>query len=119
MAKELHHINVCLKKKLLTTKLIVNRPKAVRSKLEKQLSVRWIRPQWHCKGFGVIRENFMTKLNVVHDITTLLNTFFYMLLWTQFLLKYVCQFACVGCTMYKEDDTCPFHTGGLDSTLYC
>ena len=73
MAKELHHINVCLKKKLLTTKLIVNRPKAVRSKLEKQLSVRWIRPQWHCKGFWCHQRKFHDKVkNVVHDITTLL-----------------------------------------------
>ena len=70
--------------------------------------------------FWCHQRKFHDKVkNVVHDITTLLSTFFYMLLWTQFLLKYVCQFACVDCTMYKEDDTCPFHTGGLDSTLYC
>lgn len=53
------------KRKLLTTKLIVNRPnKGSKKKLEKQLSVRWIRPQWYLKGFCVIRENFMTKLKI-------------------------------------------------------
>ena len=57
--------------------------------------------------------------NLVHDIPTVLNTFFHMLLYGHNFWWNMCQFACVGCIRSMKSATCPFHTGGLNSTLYC
>ena len=71
--------------------------------------------------FGCHQRKFHDKVkNLVHDIPTFLDTIM-LLSGHHILLKYVFSLPVwvALCIRRMKCATCPFHTGGLDSTLYC